>query len=130
MMQILSGLSFLFLMTFFYSLHRLGKNETNDEFRYTLIGQKSRVNDSEINMKSGGKDLPRPTRTNSTTTSKYTSKYTTTNYGGMPRQETKECASLGCFIYTLVIFTLWGAIVFSAGFAIFFGGSTENIKRV
>jgi len=137
MMEILSGLSFLFLMTFFYSLHRLGENVTNkDEFVYTNVSQtnRGRVNDNDIVLRSGGKDLPKPSRTNSSrtnsnTTSKFTSKYSTTNYGGTPFKDTKECASLGCFIYTLVIFGLWGTIVFTAGFAIFFGGSTQEIKR-
>jgi len=133
MMEILSGLSFLFLMTFFYSLHRLGINvPVQDEILYTGIGQTPRrVNDSEISMKSGSSNLPKPVRTNST--SRTTSKYYGTNYGStstMSRTDSKECASLGCFIYTFIIIGLWGAIVFSAGFAIFFGGSTEEIKRI
>jgi len=128
MMEILSGLSFLFLMTFFYALHRLGINIPEEgEFQYSRLG--TRVNDSEISMKSGGKDLPRARRTTSSTT---TSKYYSTNYGGQPmtKTENKECGSIGCLIYTILIFAFWGAISFAAIIVSLAGNTMDQIQRI
>jgi len=122
MMEFLSALSFLFLMTFFFSLHRLGVNNGEVQDGYIFVNN----NDNEFSMKSGG--IPKARRTSSFETNR--ARRTSYRKDSMSTTtQASECGSIGCFIYTFIIIGLWGVTVFTAGFAIIYGGGTEDVKR-
>jgi len=48
----------------------------------------------------------------------------------MTRAEILECGSMGCLIYTILIFGFWGAIALAAVIVNILGNNTDQLSRV